>query len=290
MLKNIFSTCFVIIVINTVSMAQDKLGFTGLFGTYHMSMLPNVDDKNAGELLQFVQTFKYGAGLEKATWFNNNFGVGGQVSYWLTGQDYKGKIISLPKSTYTASTELSYTKLGLYLFHKSYNRYKPNAKFRFLSYFGPYVAYRIGYTDQITIKDSTGKIIGNSTFVPGGIENNLVRDTLFRKFKEPLYTTIDFGFTIAPGFQLMLTPKMAIGFNVRADLGGTSVENNKNLREIIPLAPYEKEYTYWNTLTAKYQSSIIPKDPFDRRGETFNSSFGAIISLRFYTQRQFDKF
>ncbi len=285
--------CFIALLIGANSViAQDKLGFTGVFGAYYISSLPNLDDKNADQRLDFVSTMKWAAGIEKATWFNDNFGIGAQASFWNAGQDYKGAD-TFAKTTFTGSTNITYTKLGLYLYHKSFNRYKPDARFRFLSYFGPYAALNVGYNDQQTVKNNVGVITQQTSFVPAGTQNNLDKDKLTMELKEPLYNTFDFGFTFAPGFQLMLTPKLALGFNVRADLGASNVENQRDLRKITLITPYEESYDYWNNLSSKYNSlsSIekVLKDNYDRRPATFNTSYGASITLRMYSAPQFDK-
>lgn len=271
--------------------AQDKMGFSGLFGSYHMSSLPNDDDKNVDFRMDYVTTFRWGAGIEKATWFNQNFGMGFQGSYWNTGQDYKGVLDTsvANRTTYTASTTLTYGKLGVYLYHKSFNRYKPNARFKFLSYFGPYAAYRISFSDKYTLSDKLGKIIAQTNWVDEGVQNNLDKDKIFSKFREPKYKQYDLGFTIAPGFQFMITPRIGIGLNLRADLSGTNVENQKNIRLQTNVAPYESPYNPWVGLDGKYATAYTAQDVYDTRPATININYGASLSLRFYTTQQYEK-
>jgi hypothetical protein len=289
MLKNITITCLFLLLSISIMEAQDRMGFSGLFGTYNMNSMPNYDDKMADQRLDFVTTFKYAAGFEKATWFNSNFGIGGQASYWLSGQDYKGAD-TVAKTTFKASTTINYTKMGIYLYHKSFNRYNPNTRFRFVSYFGPYVAFNTGYSDNYSLFDAAGKKISEYTMIPAGAENNLDKNKVYLKLKKPIYKTFDFGFTVAPGFQIMITPKFGVGLNIRADVGATGVENTGDLRQKLDIAPYEASLVYWDGLYAKYTVPTVAKDIYDRRAKTYNTSFGASLSLRVYSTPQFAKY
>jgi hypothetical protein len=274
----------------TVDRAQSQA--FGLTGGYYMTNLWNVDDANADQRLDFVSTLKYGGGVEYLGWVNKNFGVGLQAQYLMKGQDYTS-FDTINKLTTKFATTLNYAQISLLAYHRSYNRYKPEARFRFVSFFGPYFGFLPMYRDQAQVFDATGKQIAYGYYDNRGY-NLGANDSNILKLKGQLYKNYDVGFVVAPGFEVMLSPKMALTFNVRADFGARSIENKTNLRKVLDVPPYEAPYYFWNDLYAKYSTnptSPLPPEvtQYNERARTTTFTAGAFLGLRFYTQPAYFK-
>jgi hypothetical protein len=270
--------------------AQDG-NSSGIFASYFMSTLNNQDDAKADSRMDFATTFRYAGGYDKIWWANKNFGTGMQIGYATTGQDYVGFTDTIAKTTYKGSTTLNYAKLAFFVYHRSFNRYKPEARFRFVSYFGPYVGLMPFFKDKTTFYDAAGNETYSAYYDQTGVKDGKTNVALF-KLKGTIYNNYDFGFAVAPGLQFMITPKLAVGFNIRADFGLKSLENTSDLKKILtnPNPPYEEAYYYgWDKLYAKYVPlpAGVTKDPYDVRGITRNFAVGATLGLRYYAYPQY---
>jgi hypothetical protein len=282
--------CFVCILAK--SNAQDG-NSSGIYASYYMSTLNNQDDAKADSRLDFATTFRYAGGYDKVWWLNKNFGTGMQLGYATTGQEYSGLTDTVTKYNFKSSTTLNYGKIAFFVYHRSFNRYKPEARFRFVSYFGPYFGIMPFFKDKTTLYDAAGNELGSSYFDQTGVKDSKTNISIF-KLKGTIYNNYDFGFAVAPGIQFMITSKLAVGLNVRADFGLKSLENTSDLKKILtnPNPPYEEAYYYgWDKLYAKYVPlpTGVTKDPYDVRGITRNFAVGATLSIRYYAYPQFSK-
>jgi hypothetical protein len=268
---------------------------TGLFGSFHYSTMPNRDDLTANYKLDYVTTFKFGGGIEHLTFKSNNFGWGYQMSYWGAGQNYKGIIDSINNINYTAATDLTYAKGALLVHYRSYDRYNPDARFKFSSYLGPYIAFLGTFSDKFELFDKDAKKLGSSSYTPVGFRPDGTGGVGNKDFKAPIYNYLDFGFVIAPGVQYMLTPKFGIAFHIRADISAKNVENTGNIKEKTTIAPFEAAYDQWDELYCKYipydptGTGLIKKPVYDVRPSTKNLTVAAQLTLRFYAEDQFTK-
>jgi hypothetical protein len=261
---------------------------TGFLASYHYSTLPNRDDLDAGAWLDYATTFKFGAGLEHLTFISNNFGWGYQLNYWGVGQKYTGVVDSINGINFKAATDLNYVKSAFLVHIRSYNRYNPEARFRFTSYLGPYFSFLASFKDRIDVYDKAGAKIGGSTQTILGTRND-AGSSFDVNLKNPIYKLFDWGFVIAPGVQYMISKKTAIVLQVRGDVSAKNVEATGNLVQKITPPPYEKEYDHWNNLFAKYNSypAGFKKDPYNVRGTTKSLTVGAQLTIRFYAHPQY---
>ncbi len=284
--------CITFLNISNAQMSAPRGSAKGVFASYYLSALPNVDDQNADKRLDYVTTFKFGAGIEQLKWHTNNFGTGLQASYWQNGQNYSGILDTNTKTTYTAYTQLNYIKAAYGVHFRSYDRYNPEARFRFQCYVAPYIALNVGFSDKLFGKNTTGDTIVKYTFEPTKFVNNLNGSGNF-DIKSPIYKFIDYGLIVAPGIQYMITPKWAITFGLRGDIGGSNVEfTDKNA--IKNGSPSGIDYDPWGALYAKYlpfnqYNPAAKKDAYDKRAGTKNFSLGAQLSVRIYSEPQYDK-
>jgi opacity protein-like surface antigen len=261
----------------------------GFYAGYTMAMLPNTDDNNAGPLLQYKTTFTYAAGLERLKWVHNNFGLGYQFGFHQTGQDYTGTD-TITKYTLTASTRLNYIKGGIFLYFRSYNRYNPQAKFRFNCYIGPYFGITPSFNDNVKLFDAGGKLLSDYNYtITGGSPASGTTGKV--DLRQPIYNLFDWGFAIAPGIQMQITKKFALGLNIRADLGAGNVENTGNIKKKVsnPTSPTDEFYDHWSNLQNKYRQWSNPalKDKYNERPSTKNFTAGAFISAKWYLEEQF---
>jgi hypothetical protein len=283
-------TCALLLSANFCSAQyQDRGSAFGIIGGYYMSNLWNKDDVKADQRLDIVQTLNYAAGVDYVSWLNNNFGIGMQALWANKGQEYKG-YDTLTKSTLKFKTTLPYAQVNALIYYRSYNRYNPAQKFRFVSYFGPYVGYNYAFRDQADVYNDKGELLFSTYFDAGGAKN-AKNDTVMAKFNKALYKNLDFGFIFAPGFEWMIGPSTALTFSIRADIGAAEVENKANLELVTNAPPYTKEYRPWDNLYAKYTPntafdvpSIIPAENLQylKRAKTTNLSLGAWLGLRIY--------
>jgi hypothetical protein len=310
-MKKILLVLSLILVFNITSFAQSG-NATGIFGSYYMSQLANRDDVNADARLDLVTTFRWSAGIDKIWWANENFGTGMQVSYATAGQDYSG-VDTFTKGSFKASTTLNYVKGAFLIYHRSHNRYNPEARFRFCSYFGPYFAFMPSYKDQYDMYDAGSKqvagdvktftnpitkeekqyLVGSVYYDNSGVKDVITGRTLL-KLKGTTYKNYDFGFIVAPGFQFMMTPKMALCFNIRGDFGLRGLESTSDLTQVLdnPNPPYDKARFYgWDNMYAKYwpYPDGYQKPTYDTRGLTKNFNVGAVLGIKIYAYRQFSK-
>jgi hypothetical protein len=212
------------------------------------------------------------------------------------GQEYKG-FDTLSKSTFKFKTALPYAQVNALVYYRSYNRYNPAQKFRFVSYFGPYVGYNYAFRDQAELYNVKGELVASSYYDASGLRD-AKNDTALLKFNKALYKNLDFGFIFAPGFEWMIGPSTALTFTVRADIGAAEVENKSNLELVLNKAPFKEEYRLWDNLYAKYTPytaadipTTIPAENLQylKRAKTTNLSMGAWLGLRIYGSPRYAK-
>jgi hypothetical protein len=288
--KNIFTLCCVLLTsFFSVSNAQNKA--KGVFASYHYSTMPNTDDLNAGVVLDYVTTFRFGGGVDYLNYLNNNFGIGTQLSFHQAGQDYSG-LDTFSKYTMKASTMLNYLKGAFLVHYRTYNRYNPDQRFRAECFLGPYIALLPSFTDKIEFFGTDGKRVGGYTFDPKGL-NYGVAGIPNIETKAPIYKILDYGFVIAPGVQFMITPKFALALNIRADISAVNVEATGNIGKKIAgvTNPDQEKYVLWDDLQNKYYSypTTFPRDKYNQRPTTKNLTIGSSLTLRWYAQEQYMK-
>jgi hypothetical protein len=294
----IFMTRIIIAILTLVALvttAQAQRRQTnsvqGFSGGYYLSMLPNTDDLNADKRLDNVMTFNWGAAYERFKWTSNTFGHGWQLGYYNKGQDYSGVYDTVNKYNFTASTKMQYIKANYFIHFRSYNRYLPEQRFRFNSFLGPYAAFLLNFKDAAVVTDANNNKVGDFYFSPSGFRNNLNASSQF-DVSTPIYKLYDIGFTVAPGFQYMITRKLGIAFHVRADISATNVENVKNLKRKTS-DPNQQDYYAWNNLYAKYlpynqYNPSLKKDEYNVRSGTKNFTVGAFLTIRWYALPQYE--
>jgi hypothetical protein len=283
----------VMVLFATQTSYAQKASAFGLTGGYYTSSLWNEDDAKADQRLDMLSTLKYGYGVEYMGWVNRNIGVGIQGQYLMKGQNYQS-FDTLSKITGKYSSNLNFAQVSLLVYHRSFNRYNPEARFRFVSYFGPYFAFLPNYREDIALYDANNKLIGATYYDNTGLKR-ATADTSIVKLRGQLYKNYDIGFVVAPGFECMISPQMALTFNVRADFGARLIENRKNLRQVTDTPPYEVPFFFWNDLYAKYNTappSPLPAEvtQYNERARTTTFTAGAFLGLRFYASPMYAKF
>jgi hypothetical protein len=290
-------TCALLLTANFCSAQyQDKSSAVGVVGGYYMTNLWNKDDAKADQRLHVVQTLSYTTGVDYIGWLNNNFGIGLQALWANKGQDYSG-FDTLTKTTFKYKTTLPYAQVNALVYYRSYNRYNPQQKFRFISYFGPYVGYNYAFRDQAEAFNEKGELIFGSYYDQDGLKD-IKNDTVQAKFNKTIYKNLDFGFVFAPGFEWMVGPSTALTFNVRADIGASEVENKTNIQLKTDAPPYAKDFRPWDNLYAKYNPltvedlpAVIPDENLQylKRAKTTNFTLGAWLGLRIYGSPRYFK-
>jgi hypothetical protein len=292
----IASLLFLMPITHCSAQGQDRGSAFGIVGGYYMSNLWNKDDVNADQRLDIVQTLNYAAGVDYVSWLNNNFGIGLQALWANKGQAYSG-YDTLTKYTLKYATTLPYAQLNATVHYRSFNRYNPTQRFRFESYFGPYVGYNATYKDLTQIYNTKGELVFSYVYDQTGLKD-AVKDTSVAKFNKTIYNTLDFGFVIAPGFEWMIGPSTALTLHVRADIGAADVENKTNQQRVITAPPYSQEYRHWDNLYAKYVGNTIFDVPatipsenlqYLKRAKTTNLTMGAWLGLRIYGSPRYAK-
>lgn len=260
----------------------------GLVGGGHSAGIYNRDDMESPLLDPQIMNFTYFAGVERVRWYNPWFGVGQQFLYWNAGAKYTGRFDTTDNApTINATTKLTYAKMPILFWFKSYNRYNPERRLRVNTFFGPYIALLMDAQEdfRVTIPNSDpvsfidysfnasglrginqdGNEIGSSSLINGGAINNV----------------IDWGFTMGAGVEMRLWRKTVISLMLRTDLGVPDIENKGARVNNIATGT---EYGFYEDVTAKYiQLSPVVGPTFEQnRPVSRNFSFGAQLSVRKY--------
>ncbi len=259
----------------------------GVVGGGHTAMLFNRDDVETPFVKMQTTNFTYFGGLEHIRWFSPHFGFGQQILYWNGGAKYAGPVdtISDEPRTIDGTTQLTYAKVPLLFYWKSYSRWKPDRRLRVNTFFGPYAAVLLNTKEEyeITTPGQEGKervVIGKNeitTFDKDGKENP--GDKTKANGKE-IYKPFDYGFTMGVGIEIRLWMNTVVALSVRTDLGLAEVEN-KDFGIVI-----SSDYTYlYNkdnySKYISYNSTLNPDFDYNR-STTTNMSFGAQLSIRKY--------
>ena len=254
----------------------------GLAGGGFTSMLNNKDDQRAdGRLDPQMMNFNWAAGIEGIYWFQPNFGFGGQALYWNGGAVYKGKD-TITKLSLSAKTTLTYAKVPLMFYFKSYNRFYPNRRFRMNLQFGPYVGVLSGYSDKGDFKDENGEKVHSFS-----VSNTTVKsDDSKGKINGNIMNPLDIGFAFGLGGEVRLWRRTIVALMIRTDVGISNTENKKGLKIKYDDDPSkEVDFNYWNGFYAKY-NECTPEDKAagfgQNRRDTRNFSVGAFLSIRKY--------
>jgi hypothetical protein len=297
MKKFAFSSLF--IVLTSCLYAQDyrMMGTQwGIIGGGYTASLPNRDDVDAdGRLDPQSVNFTYAAGIERLTWKNYNFGIGIQAVYWNAGAAYTG-FDTLSKFNLEAKTNITYAKLPILFYYRSFNRYKPDRRFRMNTFFGPYFALLMNYKDKVTRSNSELKLSYESTVSMLSATSSSTYDGVTTPtpgtttYDGLIYKIYDVGFVGGVGAEFRISKKAYLVFNIRTDIGLTNIENNREINiETKLLGTITKSKAkYWDNLYFKHQ----PKSPLDKttvlnRPATKNYSLGGFLSFRkFLTKRQ----
>lgn len=260
----------------------------GLVGGGHSAGIYNRDDMESPLLDPQIMNFTYFGGVERLRWYNPWFGIGQQFLFWNAGAKYTGKLDTTATSaTISATTKLTYAKMPILFWFKSYNRYNPERRLRVNTFFGPYIAlltdaqenfrYSVPNADTTIDVDYTfnasglkaiaedGSEIGSSGLVSGGTINNV----------------IDWGFTMGAGVEMRLWRKTVVSLMLRTDLGVSNIENQGARVNDIATGT---EYGFYEDVTAKYiqLTSAVGPNYEQNRPVSRNFSFGAQLSVRKY--------
>lgn len=254
----------------------------GIVGGGFTAMLTNRDDIDADERLNIeMMNFSYGGGIEGVYWFQRNVGFGGQMLYWQGGSKYSG-FDSLSGFNLAAKTTMTYAKIPLMFYFKSYNRYYPNRRTRFTAQFGPYVSMLLNYKDDVTLtyKDDPS-IKTNYNFS----KSKYVTKDLTGTLNGELYNPFELGFVFGIGAELRLWRKTVVALNLRTDVGISDVENKKIMTLDYSNGIRDTNFAYYSRNYAKYnapnaQDVTAGWEP--NRPATKNFSIGAFISIRKY--------
>ncbi len=249
----------------------------GLIGLGFTAMLNNRDDINAdGRLDQETINFNWATGLDFVNWKRPHFGYGAQILYWNAGAKYKG-FDTLTKLHLEATTKLTYLKIPLLIYYKSFNRYRPERRLRFNAFFGPYIAIMNDFSDEISFidKNVTPEVKNTTVFGPNGYSAN---GTNGGSIDKPIYQPLDYGFVLGSGVEVRLWKRTVIAMGLRTDVGFVDVEF-KGQNKLTPEGLPSYDFGYWNGLYSKYYNNIdplnIPNRPTTR---TFN--FGSYLTIK----------
>ncbi len=253
----------------------------GLVGGGYTSMLTNRDDLRAdGRLDPQMMNFNWAAGAECMYWFQVNFGFGGQLMYWNGGAKYTG-FDTLSKLKLNASTKMTFLKMPLMFYFKSYNRYKPNRRTRMNVCFGPYIALLSGFSDGGSLTDEQG--IKVSTFEVDG--NRLDNGVVKGKINGKIFNPFDIGFVFGVGAEARLWRRTVVALTLRTDVGITNLENTKGLKITYDGNPVAQDFNYWEGYYAKYITPT-PTDVAEgyglNRRATKSFSVGAFLTIKKY--------
>ena len=257
----------------------------GLVGGGFTAMLNNRDDLKADERLDpEMMNFNWAAGGECMYWFQPTFGFGGQLLYWNAGAKYSG-LDTLTTVKFKATTKLTYAKMPLMFYFKSYNRYYPNRRMRFNVCFGPYIALLTGFSDNGTYTDSAGNEL-NSVGVSGeNFETGFPGSELKGKLNGQIYNPFDIGFVFGIGGEARLWRRTVVSLNIRTDVGITNVENTKGLKVLYDGQTDNEDFNYWKDLYCKF-NGLTPADKAAgieaNRRATKNFSVGAFLTIKKY--------
>lgn len=281
-----FSSAFAQYEFSTRNTDMPVLGLNwGVVGGGFTSMLNNRDDLNADERLdpQFMN-FSWAAGVECMYWFQPTFGFGGQLMYWNAGAKYKG-LDTLTKVKFSATTKMTYAKLPLMFYFKSYNRYYPNRRTRMNICFGPYIALMTGFSEDGTYTDSSGNELSSVGVSGQNFESGYPGSVVKGKLNGQIYNPFDIGFVFGIGGECRLWRRTVVALNIRTDVGITNVENTKGLKLHYDGVPDDLDFNYWKDLYAKF----TPLNGADKaagiesnRRATKNFSVGAFLTLKKY--------
>jgi hypothetical protein len=261
----------------------------GFVGGGFTSMLNNRDDMSADQRLDpQMMNFSYAGGIEIMSWFQRTIGFGGQLMYWQGGAAYLGED-TITKMKLTAKTTMTYAKMPLMFYFKSYNRYYPNRRFRFNSSFGPYVAMLLSYNDYVKVYNDDWKVSRESTFSGTTFTGKATgaQDTK-GKITSTLYNPFDLGFVFALGGEARLWRRTIISLNLRTDIGFSNVENTRKMKINYDSSNTDLDFAYWNSLYAKYNSPNaldVTKGWEANRPSTKNFSMGAFLTIKKYMSR-----
>ncbi|HMN33177.1 MAG TPA: outer membrane beta-barrel protein [Chitinophagaceae bacterium] len=254
----------------------------GFAGGGFTSMLNNKDDQRADKRLDpQMMNFSWAAGIEGIYWFQPTFGLGGQALFWNGGAAYKG-YDSLTDLTLSAQTALTYAKIPIMFYFKSYNRYYPNRRFRMNLQFGPYVGLMTGFSDKGTYKDANGDKVHSFSVSNTSITNGTDKGKVSGSIMNPL----DAGFVFGLGGEVRLWRRTIVALMIRSDVGISNVENRNGLKVTFESDPSnEQDFNYWSGYYAKY-TLCTPEDIAAGYGQnrraTKNLSVGAFLSIRKY--------
>jgi hypothetical protein len=257
----------------------------GFVGGGFTAMLNNRDDLNADERLnpQFMN-FNWAAGAECMYWFQPYFGFGGQLMYWNAGAKYTG-LDTLTQVKFSAQTKMTYIKLPLMFYFKSYNRYYPNRRTRFNVCFGPYIALMTGFSDNGTYKDSLGQELSKISVSGDVFESGATGAMTKGKLNGNILNPFDIGFVFGIGGEIRLWKRTVVAFNIRTDVGITNVENTKGLKLKYEGQATDIDFNYWKDLYAKYNSLNAADKAAgieSNRRATKNFSVGAFLTIKKY--------
>jgi len=264
----------------------------GVVGGGHTALLYNRDDFDTIGTNQSTSNFTYFAGVERIRWYTPHIGIGQQGLFWNAGAKYTvnfGDDENAPRIDGT--TTLSYIKIPVLFYYKSYSRWKPDRRLRVNTFFGPYIAMLQDAKEEWTVSVPAQEIKNSYTLSRGSyIGKNKDNEQFFDgKADDALpFKMFDYGFTMGAGIEMRLWTKTVVALTIRTDLGLAEVEN-KNFEvdyydpgNIIPQE--QKRYRFYKDVVGKYNPYPFSQDEeIDfNRPETRNMSFGAQLSIRKY--------
>ncbi len=257
----------------------------GFTGGYFTSMLNNRDDLNADKRLDpQMMNFNYAAGVELMSWFQHTVGFGGQLMYWNAGASYIGQD-TLTKIKLSGKTSLTYIKMPLMFYFKSYNRYYPNRRIRFNSAFGPYVALLTGVKEGVRFYDTLNNTINEYSFSNRSFKG---MGTTKAKISGDLMNPFDLGFVFSLGGEARLWRRTIISLNIRTDIGFVNVENTRKMKILYDGQTQDQDFAFWNGYYAKYvnpNATDVATGWEANRPATKNFSVGAFLTVKKYLSK-----
>lgn len=256
----------------------------GVVGGGHSALLVNRDDIESETLQPQTMNFTYFTGVERIRWYTPHFGFGQQVLLWNGGAAYKGTTAPGDNApTLDAKTKLTYAKIPLLFWYKSYNRWHPERRFRVNTFFGPYFALLSSAQEDFTVStpgtdDQYTYTLKSGSYV--GIDKDSVQFFDGNADDASPAKIFDYGFTMGAGFEVRLWRRTVVALTIRTDVGMTEVEN----KDFSVTDAGGTRYNFYQDVIGKFNPYPAGSGQFFdyNRPETRNMSFGAQLSIRKY--------
>ncbi|MBK7691065.1 MAG: outer membrane beta-barrel protein [Bacteroidetes bacterium] len=254
-------------------------------GDFGKTSLLNKEDKNAGEILDFVPTSGYqmGGNLGYRKEIGGGFaGLNVGVKYSHVGQKYKGRIVDPVNDSTTiiylikGQINLNYITIPMEL---NYTLFK-NKRIRPTFSLGCYFAFNKSYSDkweQInTYNQDVSKFSYNNLDYTQSHFTSAINYTVSSDYKldKPYYSKIDYGWVTRLGIEFEAFQNCTISVNGTYNRGLKDVENKT---EILYSGQFPMKKNPWEYLKYKNGTNGSVK-----RSKTYNSFLGASLTITYF--------